>query len=105
MEDQSMNEVWDFAGMLSDQIHRRVRMHEIRVEIAKVRCGDCDKWMKSSLCPAERHDMKRGRSVGPSCEGLICSQFVESESSARIRASRRAELQRIEGSPASGETK
>jgi len=97
-----MDEVWDFAGMLSDQIHRRVRMHELRVEIAKIRCGDCSNWMKSSLCPAERHDMQRGRSVGPSCDGFICSQFIESESSAHIRAGRRAELQRIEGSTASG---
>lgn len=36
-------------------------------------CSDCDKWMKSSLCPYE-HNV-RGYSRGPSCSAFPCSKF------------------------------
>lgn len=45
-------------------------------KIARKRCGNCDKWMKSRECPRE-HNVK-GMSRGPSCEDMICGQFVSS---------------------------
>ena len=39
------------------------------------RCGDCDFWMKSSLCPEERN--VNGWNKGPSMNGIPCSKFQE----------------------------
>ena len=39
----------------------------------KHRCGDCNKWMKSSECPRE-HNV-RGISRGPSWGEPTCDQF------------------------------
>lgn len=39
-----------------------------------LKCGDCAKWMCSSLCPQEKN--VNGRNEGPSCNGRICSDFT-----------------------------
>lgn len=98
------SEVFDWAARFSEATHRRARLADLRREIATIRCGDCDKWMKSSECPREKHDMRKGRSYGPTCVAPICAVFVESASSARLRADRRAEFQRLE-SAHSGDVK
>lgn len=46
-------------------------------EMAKKRCGNCDKWMKSRECPQEKSSMT-GYSKGPNMNGFPCSEFVES---------------------------
>ena len=85
-------ELWDWAGRLSEHVHREDRLRKLRARIAPIgtRCGDCDKWMKSSLCPQERN--VNGYTRGPSCEGLKCAQFVEAGSATRLRADLLAEL-------------
>lgn len=86
-------EIWDWARDLSAWRQRQARMAELAVAIAKVRCGDCDHWMKSRRCPRE-HNVN-GRNKGPSCEGSICEQFSEDSSSAGLRAKRKAELDNL----------
>ncbi|POA52102.1 MULTISPECIES: hypothetical protein [unclassified Pseudomonas] len=49
---------------------------------AKPRCGNCDHWMKSRECPAEKN--VNGMSRGPSCEGIACSQFKPCPSTQRM---------------------
>lgn len=93
------NDVWGWAGGFSDAVHRRAKLSELRSQIATVVCGDCDKWMKSSQCPRERHDNRIGRYVGPSSHGAICDKFIEAASSSKLRAERRTEMQRPEGTP------
>jgi len=46
---------------------------EIKKRLSHRRCGDCDFWMKSSLCPKE-HNV-RGYSKGPSCDAFPCDKF------------------------------
>ncbi|MCL8299415.1 hypothetical protein [Pseudomonas mosselii] len=49
---------------------------------AKPRCGNCDHWMKSRECPAEKN--VNGMSRGPSCEGFACAQFKPCPSTQRM---------------------
>jgi hypothetical protein len=72
------SEIWDWAARLSKATQLA---HDIRETQAKIRklsttCGDCDNWMKSSECPAEKN--VNGRNHGPSCNAPKCSQFKES---------------------------
>lgn len=39
-----------------------------------MRCGECDKWMKSRECPRERN--VNGWYRGPSCDDAPCNQFT-----------------------------
>lgn len=48
---------------------------------ARPKCGNCDFWMKSRLCPAE-HNVN-GQTRGPSCSGIACQKFVMSPLSAK----------------------
>jgi hypothetical protein len=84
--------VFAWGRSMSDAIHLDAKMRELSAQIRKVRCGDCDLWMKSSMCPAERYIGNTGRRTGPSCEGMTCKEFVESNSSAGLRQKRREEL-------------
>ncbi len=87
-------ELWDWAGKFSEAVHRRDSIRTLNIRIAAIgtRCGDCDKWMKSKECPAERHDNAKGRSVGPSCEGRICGSFIEATLATKRRDSLKVEL-------------
>lgn len=82
-------EVWDWAGKLSEHVHRLDDMRRIGAEIRTTgtTCGDCDLWMKSSQCPKERN--VNGRNQGPSCNTAKCVKFVETTQATR----RRTELQ------------
>lgn len=64
-----------------DAMTKVSRLADLRAERARLahgmrpRCGNCDHWMKSSECPKEVN--VKGRSQGPSCEGIACKSFVE----------------------------
>lgn len=79
-------EIWDWAAKFSAHVHRQDEINRLATDIAKIgrRCGDCDKWMKSRECPRE-HNVA-GQSRGPSCNGLICGQFVEDRQATKRRA-------------------
>lgn len=47
---------------------------QLSVYIKGKRCGNCDKWNKSSLCPKE-HNVK-GYSRGPSSSAFPCNEFT-----------------------------
>lgn len=54
----------------------RMAEHKHLQGCAQRRCGNCDFWMKSSLCPSERNI--NGMSRGPSGDGAPCSKFKSS---------------------------
>lgn len=67
------------------------RQHQIKIgelsrELASVgsTCGDCDRWMKSSECPAEKN--VNGMSRGPSSGARICPSFTIADSAIRHKA-------------------
>lgn len=94
-----MNEVeaiFDWGHRMSEAIHREDRIRKLSAQIRKVRCGDCDKWLKSSECPSERYIGNTGRRTGPSCEGMTCKEFVETRSSIDLRAKRVAECSALQ---------
>lgn len=72
------SEIWDWAGRLSraTQLAHDIRETQASMRKLATTCGDCDKWMKSSECPAEKN--VNGRNHGPSCNAPKCSQFKES---------------------------
>lgn len=78
-----------FCGIVI-AVQRAEKVRELTAAIAKVRCGDCDKWMKSRQCPRE-HNV-RGQSRGPSCEGMPCGQFVETVTARDRRQANRDKL-------------
>lgn len=93
-------EIWDWAARFSAHTYRVDEMRRLNADIRKIgtRCGDCDKWMKSSQCPMEWNE--NGRQRGPSCEDTTCAQFMETTSASERRESLKAELQKIEGAHA-----
>jgi hypothetical protein len=84
-------------GMLAADTlrQRREKMLELERDIARVgkSCGDCDKWMKSSLCPRERN--VGGMSRGPSCGEAICQAFQIADSAIRHRDRLTTQLQTL----------
>ena len=78
-------EVWDWASRLSDQVHRQDEIRRTRSDLSRIgtRCGDCSHWMKSRQCPREQNI--GGRRTGPSCEGLVCSDFALDHFAAKRR--------------------
>lgn len=90
-------EIWDWAGKFSEAVHRRDEMRKLSIEIRKIgtTCGDCDKWMKTSMCPAEKSDIS-GYSKGPSCNGLKCQQLIETKQATERREELKAKLARLE---------
>jgi hypothetical protein len=79
-------EIWDWAAKLSDHVHRQDKIRRLTADLAGIglRCGDCDKWMKSRECPRERNE--NGRQRGPSMNEPKCRQFVEDSFAKRHRA-------------------
>lgn len=47
---------------------------ELSDRIIRKRCGDCDNWNKSRLCPKEVN--VNGRSRGPSMNSFTCPSFT-----------------------------
>jgi hypothetical protein len=91
-------EIWDWAAKLSAHTQRVHKLRQLQADIASIgkRCGDCDKWMKSRECPAEKN--VNGFSRGPSCNGFICKAFVECRYATARREELRAELASLESS-------
>lgn len=69
-------ELWRWADKASQWIQVQSRIQELKYAIRQcgTRCGDCDKWMKSSECPREKN--VNGMTRGPSINAPICNQFV-----------------------------
>jgi hypothetical protein len=89
-------EIWDWAAKLSAHTQRMHKMRQLQADIGRVgtRCGDCDKWMKSRLCPKEKN--VNGRNHGPSCDTPKCGQFVEEKFATRRRTELQTELSKLE---------
>lgn len=65
--------------LAAEKVLQRARAEEEKRErlffrVKVRRCGDCDLWMKSNLCPKEKN--VQGISRGPSMKALACSAFV-----------------------------
>jgi hypothetical protein len=62
-------ELWAWAESAAAAMNRQIERSRLVNEIARIgkHCDDCDKWMKSSQCPAERNE--NGRRRGPSMNG------------------------------------
>lgn len=92
-------ELWDWAGSMSQWIHREARRAELLRGIREcgTQCGDCYKWMHSRECPRERPGTgkRSGYSVGPSMSEPICNQFVEKTQTTKRREQLTAELKAI----------
>lgn len=80
MHDQ-INKLIDALCTASKLAHLKRERSRIQTR-ASPRCGNCDHWMKSRECPAERN--VNGMSNGPSCEGIACTQFKECPSTQRM---------------------
>jgi hypothetical protein len=53
-------------------------LREITTYVNSKRCGNCDLWNKSRMCPLEKPGTgkRSGYSVGPSSASPTCSSFV-----------------------------
>lgn len=71
----------DAMCQASNLVHLKNERSRIQAR-ARPRCGNCDHWMKSRECPAEKNVKGMGR--GPSCEGIACTQFKPCPSAQRM---------------------
>jgi hypothetical protein len=74
------NAAFDFVVAIGDAVHRRDRALRRLEDLkgrAALRCGNCQKWMKSRDCPRERPGTgkRSGFSVGPSMTEPACAQY------------------------------
>lgn len=85
-------EIWDWAAKLSEATQRSHERRQLNQALADcgTRCGDCYKWMKSSMCPAERN--VNGRNHGPSCQSRKCGQYQEDQAATKRRSEIAAKL-------------
>lgn len=71
-----MNEIAAiFDGL--NRVSQIVQLKDQYVEYEQTdrkRCGACDHWMKSSLCPKEKNI--NGRNHGPSMNSYTCDKFL-----------------------------
>lgn len=88
-------EVWDWAAEFSAHTQRLDKMRRLRADISRLNsvCGSCHFWMKSRECPKEKN--VNGYSRGPSSESPKCGQFAMTQSAAKLRDERQAELDAV----------
>ena len=86
--------IWDAAAEAGRVREMERKASDLRRKIRSVECGDCDLWMKSSMCPRERN--VNGWNRGPSMSDPICHQFELKDSSERARARWQSELDDLE---------
>lgn len=79
----AMTKVSRLADLRANLNHAKRRMMP--------RCGNCSHWMKSNQCPKEVN--VKGRSQGPSCEGIACKSYVEDTFSTDIHRKKIAECE------------
>lgn len=72
-------EVLDWAARFSDRVHLADELQHAKLQLHNTlnTCGSCSSWM-TRKCPREKHDNCTGRSAGPSCAAIKCSEFVMS---------------------------
>lgn len=89
-------EVWDWAAKVSDTIHRRARISELRQNIAELgsRCGSCRLWMTDE-CPREQL-LPTGRKSGPSMMDAKCQRFAITSNGVSRVETLTAELKQLE---------
>lgn len=73
----------DFDEAQQKQRARLEHIAELRRRL-QPRCGNCDKWMKSSECPREKN--VNGYSRGPSMSEWPCPQYVAAREIAETKA-------------------
>ena len=93
------SEVWKWASDMGAWVQREARIAELRGAIRKcgAECGDCEKWMCSSLCPREQPGTgkRAGYSVGPSMSAPICGAYVEKPHTTKRRVEYTRELESL----------
>lgn len=63
-----------FEKILKIDAENQERQSRLRAqERIRPRCGNCFKWMKSSLCPKEVNI--RGQHTGPNLDGIACELY------------------------------
>lgn len=83
----------EITGHLTEAtVHRDEANRLHRVSLPK--CGNCNKWMKSSQCPRE-HNVN-GMTRGPSSEEIACKQYVEGSTVQIFRDLSAAEMMKAE---------
>lgn len=66
-----------FVDKLCELRSRDMELAKLRREIqaCEPRCGNCDRWMKSMLCPRETRT-RAGRRAGPNSNTFPCEKFA-----------------------------
>lgn len=69
--------IWHQAGRVIEQIDKDEKIKELSDQLLSIGkgCGDCDKWMKSYLCPKEIN--VNGFTRGPTKDAPICNLYEE----------------------------
>lgn len=69
----NVDAIFDAVGKASRLVHLhdeiRKKQHQLRSVLNK-RCGNCDKWMKSTCIPEKKHKQFK------SCDSFGCKDFV-----------------------------
>ena len=89
-------EVWAWANRLSERVHLTDELRRASEQLHNTlnTCGSCASWMTRG-CQRERHDNRTGRSAGPSCGAIKCSEFVMSQLNAKTAALAEAKIAEI----------
>lgn len=79
----SAENLWDSVATPLERLSLLVQLKDkVRdaAESTRPRCGSCQHWMKSRICPREKN--VNGYSRGPSCNDLPCDKYLLSSRSA-----------------------
>src|ERR1700749_3308454 len=89
----NVNTIFDAFGTFSDVVHlsddRQSKQAQIRDVNAK-RCGNCDRWMKTTCIPEKKHGLFK------STNSMACGDFTLSPGSKRLNDQFVIELAEIE---------
>ena len=77
---EQFDKLFDSLGKAAHLAYLKREHARIKAD-ARPKCGNCNFWMKSRECPAEKN--VNGQSRGPSCEGIACQKFEPSPLMAR----------------------
>lgn len=84
-----MDKIIEAACRVSEIQQLRDKIIEAR-DTDSCRCGNCDFWMKSSSCPAEKN--VKGRNVGPNMNAIGCNKFKVTAWVAELKQERLAAI-------------
>ena len=74
------SEIFDLAEKFSDKLQKLSDIGDLQTDIRKLKndvCGNCDLWMKYSLCPKEYN--VNGHNKGPSISEISCAKFIRNK--------------------------